>query len=458
MSIRKLITPALLAIALLQSEGVYAQTDSLGNQLSVGLEFVTHGEVCGGGLPLSGSEIINEKSSKFLFGRTRVAVDYKRQGLQAYAVLQNKAVWGMSRNQALNLYEGWVKMSSKSGFFGQIGRVALSYDDERIIGPNDFAVAALSHDVVRAGYEGHGHQLHAVMAYNQDDEQVYSGTYYGNGSQPYKTMQILWYHYDVPKIPLGVSLLFMNVGLQAGYPEVDQNKDPEGYEKYKYNPARTVNQRMLGGYICYHPSFMNLECSYYKQKGKEVDDILQVGKIDAWMARFKATVTPWKNYGFQLGYDYLSGDDYVPIIYGGMAGLVQHKENNGFCPLYGSRSKFYGIMDYFYESAYSCSFTPGLQNAFAGVNASPTSKLEGSVIYHYMATASKLRNLSRTLGHAIEIQASYKFTKDITLAVGFTQMKGTETMDLLKQGQGTKHANWGWFSLVVRPSLFTAKW
>jgi hypothetical protein len=37
-------------------------------------------------------------------------------------------------------------------------------------------------------------------------------------------------------------------------------------------------------------------------------------------------------------------------------------------------------------------------------------------------------------------------------------MFGTETMDRLKQGNGSKTARWGWFSLVVAPSLFTAKW
>ena len=178
MSIRKMITPTLLAIALFWSEGIHAQTDSLKNQLNVGLEFVTHGEICGGGLPQSGSALVNEKSSSFIFGRTRLIADYKRRGLQAYAVVQNSAVWGMSGNKALSLYEGWVKLSSKGGLFAQVGRIALSYDDERIIGPNDFAMVSLSHDVLRTGYEGHGHRLHVVLAYNQDDSRVYSGTYY----------------------------------------------------------------------------------------------------------------------------------------------------------------------------------------------------------------------------------------------------------------------------------------
>ena len=435
----------------------WAQKDSV-NQLNVDLQFLVHGEACGGGLPRSDvGQIMVEDKSNFLFGRTRLIVDYQRPNLQAHAVIQNKSVWGNQNNQSLNLYEGWVKLTANSGLFAQIGRVALSYDDERIIGANDFATAAQSHDVLIVGYEGHGHKVHAILGYNQNGANVYKSTYYdvNKGSQYYKSMQTLWYHYDVPKLPLGVSLLFMNVGLQAGYMTDHPN--------YKYEPAHTVDQRFYGGYIKYHPSFLTLEGSYYKQTGKQVAVDATSGysgsvKVDAWMAGVKATVMPADNYGFELGYDYLSGDDYVPVIYGGTLGMPLHDVEGGFAPLYGSRTKFYGIMDYFYESAYTNGFTPGLQKAFVGGYVKPLSGLKCGLAYHYLATATELHNLNRTLGHAIELQASYKIIKDVSLVAGYTQMMGTETMDRLKQGNGNKRARWGWFSLVVSPRLFTAKW
>ena len=227
------------------SAGCWAQTDSI-HQFNVDLEFVSHGETCGGGLPRSDDNTAHtEDYSHFLYGRTRLIVDYTRQGLQAHAVVQNKAVWGMSGNQSLGLYEGWVKMTARNGLFAQLGRVALAYDDERIIGPNDFATAALSHDIVRMGYEGHGHQVHAILAYNQNGDNVYDGTYYDDGAQLYKSMQTVWYHYDMPKFPLGVSLLFMNLGLQAGeYKQVDGKKVED-----EYNPPCTKYQQMWGGYF-----------------------------------------------------------------------------------------------------------------------------------------------------------------------------------------------------------------
>jgi hypothetical protein len=438
-------------LLLLAATGCWAQTDSL-NTLSVGLNFLTHGEVCGGGLPRGEEgEAPSSDHSSFLLGRTRINIDYERQGLQAHAVIQNKAVWGTSGSTDLKLYEGWVKLAARCGLFAQVGRVALSYDDERIIGPNDFAMAALSHDVLRVGYQGYGHQLHAILAYNQNSENVYRDTYYRDGSQFYKTMQTVWYHYDVPKIPLGVSLLFMNYGLQAG------ENDPNA-SNYKSNPAHMVQQQMFGGHVKFHPKYLTLEGSYYRQKGMEVNEDMYAGKIDAWMASAKATVNPTDRYGFVLGYDHLSGDDFVPVPYGGQFGLPRHEVNKAFSPLFGSRVEFYGMMDYFYKSAYSHGFSPGLQNLFGGVSGKPVSKLDCSAVYHYLATATKLDKLNRTLGHAIELEATYTFTKDIALTASYTLMIGTETMDRLKQGDASKYAQWGWFSLVISPSLFTTKW
>lgn len=72
--------------------------------------------------------------------------------------------------------------------------------------------------------------------------------------------------------------------------------------------------------------------------------------------------------------------------------------------------------------------------------------------------ATELTKLNSTLGHSIEVTAGYRFTRDISLSAGYTLMFGTETMDRLKQGNSSKTARWGWFSLVISPTLFTTKW
>lgn len=437
---------AVIAALLVPAGAGWAQTDSTKvNQFTLGLNFLTHGEACGGGLPRAAES--TEDKSAFMMGRVRLNLGYDHPWLEARAVVQNSAIWGMKGNQSLGLYEGWAKIKTPVGLFVQLGRIALSYDDERIIGANDFAMAARSHDVLRLGYEGHGHKFHAILGYNQNGENAYKGTYYTGGAQDYKHMQTAWYHYDIPHFPLGVSLLFMNVGVQAGQ-ENSQN-----------DPARVEYQQMYGGYLKLHPKYVTLEGAYYRQSGQYVNEEKFSGPLNAWMAAGKLTVKPVSRLEVVLGYDYLSGDDYVPVIYGGMLGMPRHAVEKGFSPLYGSRTMFYGIMDYFYQSAYSNGFTPGLQNAFAGVSGSPfTENLTIGATYHYLAVATQLKGLDSTLGHSIELQASYRFNRFITLAMGYTQMIGTETMNRLKQGSASNQARWGWFSLVLSPSIFSTKW
>ena len=436
---RHLLHLGCLAVLLAAAASVRAQSDSCKNHLTLGLHFMTHGEIRGGGLPKPASEdVVVENQANFLQGRTRLVVGYDRSWLEAKAVIQNSAVWGTKNNLSLSLYEGWVKMTAPFGLFGQVGRIALAYDDERIIGPNDWAMAALSHDVLRVGYEGHGHKVHALLAYNQNAENVNTGTFYENGAQSYKTMHTFWYHYDLPHVPLGASLLFMNIGTQAGQ---------------KGEDAHTEYQQLLGAYVKYNPKYLTLEGSYYRQMGRN-----ELGaKLDAWMASAKAVVKPSDRYGFELGFDYLSGDDYVAVPAPGAMGLPLHSTFKGFSPVYGSHHKFYGIMDYFYESASVQGFTPGLQNAYAGVRFIPVKNLSCRVAYHYMSVATKLEGLDKTLGHDIELEAKYSFTKDISLSAGFTYMRGTETMDRLKQFNGSKDVRWGWFSLVVSPNLFSTR-
>lgn len=435
-SLRTIGITLLLSVAI---NGV-AQKDSCRNELTIGLTNLTHGEVRGGGLPqpVGSTESVDDKA-QFIMGRTRLSFNFQRPGVEARFVEQNLAVWGARGNTDITLYEAWFRLQSRNGLFAQAGRIPLSYDDERIIGPNDWAMAANSHDVLRVGYDGKHHHFHALMAYNQNNENLNTGTYYADGAMPYKTMQTLWYHIDVPKTPLGASLLFMNIGMQAG------TKDNDPHNEY---------QQVAGTFIKYQPRGWSLEASYYRQMGHTEHH----GKIEAWMASGKATLQPADNYGFELGFDYLSGDDYVPVTKPGTIGLPHHEVYKGFHSVYGSRHAFYGVMDYFYESAYTLGFTPGLQNAFVGVRYKPVAPLSLRAAYHYMAVATSLEDLGMTLGHDIELEASYRFSKDISLTAGFSYMKGTDTMDELKKGTGNQNVSWGWFSLMISPSIFKTKW
>ena len=206
--------------------------------------------------------------------------------------------------------------------------------------------------------------------------------------------------------------------------------------------------------MSYNPGPWSAEASYYHQLGHDENGL----KIDAWMASVRATLRLSAQTNLVTGYDYLSGDKDFAVPGKGQIGVIRHSVVKGFNTLYGSHHKFYGMMDFFYVRTYLNGFTPGLQKFYVGCDFSPVKKLNLKTRYHYMATATKLKEIDMTLGHDIDVQASYEIMKDAHLSVGFSYMTGTETMERLKRADNSNHLTWGWFSLVVSPRLFTTKW
>lgn len=421
------------------------------NELSVDLQFLGRGETRYGGLPAVPVEVDEDYEivesdkvprSNFLLSRTRLPINFKRDWLEVRVTPQHSGVWGQAGKGAINLHETWAKLTAPGGMFAQVGRVALSYDDERIIGTDEWAMTSPSHDILRLGYERHGHKAHIILAYNQNAEVMNSGgSYYSNGAQPYKTLHTAWYHYDFQKIPLGASLLFMNVGMQNDIAVTD------GVEK-------TWFQHLLGTYVSFKPARWFAEASYYRQFGNNEDGV----KIQAWMASGKVTFKPAVNYSFTLGYDYLSGDKYFAVPTGHNLGMVHHDVIKGFSTVYGSHHKFYGAMDFFYVSAYHDGFTPGLQNAYIGATYSPLKNLTLNASYHYLATATDLEDMKKTLGHEVELQVGYALSRDVKLSLGASFMKGSETMERLKRSTQKNDMRWGYITLIVTPRIFSTKW
>ena len=414
------------------------------------LQLLSRGEIRNGGMTRDAEDPTSEDQSAFILDRERITLGYQRSWLEAKVAIQHVGTWGHEGASTTSIYEAWGKLTTNNGFFAQIGRQALRYDDERIMGTDDWVMAARSHDALRLGYDSpqsgkYGrHRLHAIVAYNQNLRSVSSPiSYYTDGSCPYKTMQTVWYHFDTPRIPLGVSVLLMNIGMQAGRLDGQFQDAPH-----------TEWQLVYGGYMKYAPKHFSIEGSYYRQTGHDEND----AKLDAWMAAVKAEWKPNNDYSVSAGFDYLSGDDYVAVVDKGGMGMPFHKENKGFNPVYGSHHKFYGAMDFFYLSTFVNGFTPGLQNAYIGGTYRPLKNLGLKAAYHYLATGTKLEGLNRSLGHEIELEASYSLFKDVHISAGFSYMTGTETMERLKRASGDGSLRWGWLSLNFTPRLFSAKW
>lgn len=425
----------LVILTMLTTFSIRAQ--EVNNEFSIDTKLLTRGELRVGGFNPDNED--RKRIAHFILGQYRINVGYKRSHwFELRLSPQMSCVWGQS-SVSLGLAEAWASFRSKQGIFAKIGRQVLEYDDERILGYDDWTMTAPTHDVLKFGYEGFGNKIHILLAYNQDPDNMDIGsTFYSGGLQPYKTMQTLWYHYDTPKNIFGFSLIGMNIGMQSA-----NDKHPKDY-----------HQQLFGTYMKLRPSIVTLEGAFYYQMGKEEHGI----PLDAFMGSVKLKVTLKENYDLYAGYDYLSGDKYFAVPGQGMIGLVQHKKLQGFCPLFGSHHEFYGAMDFFYLDSYVSNFTPGLQNLFAGGSLNPYKTLRIDACYHFFATATKLENLKKPLGHDIELSISYTFDNFVKLGAGYTFMYGTETMKTLQKLSQSRTLHWGWIMLSVTPTIFTTQW
>lgn len=430
----KIIQWIVLLAAIVTTGSIKAQEAD--NEFTIDAKILTRGEIRAGGFTADSTD--SKKMAHFIKGQYRLNFTYKRSWLEIKLSPQMAGVWGQSSGM-LSLAEAWVYMKSKQGLFMKIGRQSIEYDDERILGYDDWTMTAPTHDLLKLGYEGYGHKVHALLAYNQTSTNVTEGnSFYSGGIQPYKTMQTLWYHYDTPKPIFGFSIIGMNIGMQ--------NDDPE--------KPKTYYQQLFGTYMIWRPKFVTIEGAFYYQMGKEEHGI----PIDAYMGSAKLNVEPSEIYSFRAGYDYLSGDKYFAVPVAGNLGMVFHDKIRGFCPLFGSHHQFYGAMDFFYVSSYVNNFTPGLQNAYAGATVNPVEGLSINADYHFFAIATNLERLKKPLGHEVEVSASYSFAKFVKVSAGYSFMKGTETMKTLQYLTENRRLHWGWVMISVSPTIFSTTW
>ena len=418
-----------LALGLLLLPGMsWAQKSEKENEFTMSMQIRPRAEYRNGAL-FPRSE--GDEAASFINNRARLSMEYKRSDLSMKISAQHVGVWGqdpqIDTNGRFIMNEAWAKLNFGTGFFAQLGRQTLSYDDERILGGLDWNVAGRYHDALKLGYANKVNQLHLILAFNQNGEKKKGGTYYYDGAQPYKNMQTLWYHYTADGLPLNASLLFLNLGLETGDAATET--------------SHTRYLQTFGTYITYKPQSWDMQGAFYYQTGKNKT----AQSVSAFMASVKAAYSFDKQWSVSLGYDYLSGND------------GKGDKFKAFDPLYGTHHKFYGAMDYFYASAWQ-GVAPGLQDAQLGVNFKTSKKVSMQLNYHYFATAAKLDDVKKGLGSEVDYQLDWNVMKDVKLSAGYSFMLGTKSMDIVKGGDHKRWQDWGWVSLNINPKILFVKW
>ena len=220
----------------------------------------------------------------------------------------------------------------------------------------------------------------------------------------------------------------MNLGLETG-----DAATKESHTRYL---------QTMGTYITYKDNGWNVDGAFYYQMGKNQN----AEKVSAFMASLQAAYVIDKTWTVVASADYLSGDSGDSDKY------------KAFNVLYGTHHKFYGAMDYFYASDFKNGYAPGLFDKRLGVRFCASDKVDMDLNYHHFSTAAKLPNLKKALGSEVDYQINWSVMKDVKLSAGYSFMRGTETMDVVKGGNHKSWQDWGWVSVNINPRVLFVKW
>lgn len=391
------------------------------NKFGVEVQLRTRGEINHGAIY---PESPGQGTAHFAGERARVSFDYTRDRLQLRLSAQHTGVWGQdamqSRQGRVALNEAWARLDMGRGFYAQVGRQQLSFDDERLLGADDWNMAGNWHDALRVGFNLGKMQTQAVVTLNQVTENV-RGHYYPSGAMPYKALAMLWWHQDFDVQPIGISLLAMNLSFEAG----------------SGGKANTRHMQTLGTHVTYRPEGWEAAASFYLQTGEN----RATKKVSAFMFSLAGSYDVTEEWHVRAGYDYLSGND------------GRNTNQHAFDPLFGSHHRFFGAMDYF-TGVVDC----GLQDIHVGCTTEVARPVTLGLDYHALLCAEKIGSRSKLMGHELDLQASMQLMRDVKISAGYSRMFNTRTMDAYMGGDHRERQDWLWVQLSVSPRLFSTKW
>lgn len=376
--------------------------------------------------------------------RTRINLLYHNQDLTFYLSAQDVRIWGNTSQiyktdpALVNVYEAWAEYHISETLGIRIGRQALNYDNARILGDLDWAQQGRSHDLLLLNYKDTlGNKLDFGLAFNQNipfEPGHLSGTAY-QGLDNYKTMQFMWYHKDYRNSKF--SFLLLNDGRQQLQALPEENRT-RFRQTYGIIGTKRIASQLSG------------DGEVYYQSGR--DQLNR--KVDAWLlsgsVTWTTTLTP-----VTVGIDYLSGSGPDSEI------------NTAFNPLYGTHHKFYGLMDYFYvgNNHGQNGHTAGLQDFFLKSNFNISEKHNVLLHFHHFRSAVPVYSdepffveQSSELGEEIDVVWQAQLAKDISFNLGYSQMFGSSSLNILKGGIDARPFQfWAWAMITFKPTFLAIK-
>lgn len=362
----------------------------------------------------------DQDPSLFTSQRTRLNFDYKMDLLKVGLVLQDVRIWGNQPQQVSNedfatsVHQAWAEMNLSKTLALKVGRQELAYDDSRIFGHGGWNQQGRSHDVALLKFSGKVN-VHLGIAHHENTNRK-NNLY--DGPDAYKDLQFLWINRKTDKFNL--SLLFLNNGKPVMIGTEQKSKYSQTFGTHVEVP---VDKVAFSGHL-------------YFQRGEDGAN----KSLSAYDLMAEATYKVTEKSQFLVGYEILSGSDYN-----------QTEKNNSFTPFYGTNHKFNGFMDYFYVGNHLNNV--GLSDGYVKF-ATSKNKTAFNADVHFFASAAKISaTADNYLGTELDLTLTQTLNPVTKIAFGYSQMFGTESLQILKGGSKNAFNNWAYLMISVIPKF-----
>lgn len=140
------------------------------------------------------------------------------------------------------------------------------------------------------------------------------------------------------------------------------------------------------------------------------------------------------------GYEILSGTDFNQV-----------EKNKSFTPLYGTNHKFNGFMDYFYVGNHLNNV--GLMDAYAKVSITKNKTAFNADLHFFSSAAMISATAKNYLGTELDLSLTQTLNPATKITFGYSQMFGTDSMEILKGGSKGTVNNWAYIMISVTPKF-----
>ena len=377
-----------------------------------------------------------DEAAYFIEQRSRLSFDWVDSTYEVRISFQDVRIWGESPqivkqedgNTFLN--EAWILYKATPALKLKIGRQAISYNNQRILGALEWAQQARRHDAILAIHtnQKRSFDLHLGAAFNQDDEiaepafiqSPTAGFYAVPGN--YKFMQFAWFHHQHEKTPF--SLVALNTTWQ--------NQD-----------TTTSSRYTLGGNLAFKlTSELRLAADAYYQGGK-----LGSRKLAAYLAGIRMSWVPSSTH--TLGVEQISGSK---------ADLSSSDAFTHFLPDFGTNHAHNGFMDYFFVGP--SNGTVGVTDVFLK-NTIPLKRGSLKIHLHHFLTASDQtdsngQSLKDHLANEVDLVYQLSLKKGVQLHIGYSFLRASDSM-LELRNRNRKDNHWAWMMISVSPKVKVGK-